>query len=199
MDGDNSILKFALIGGAAYLGYVYLKNSGLWAQWFGGNSFTDAPSLLAYCQANPTGTASYGGQSAACSAWLQAAGQTPAGTTSTTATPAATLSPVQTPAVTPAQHVTPLTVTQLLNAANQNGYAASANTTFTNDQWNWFVKFSPYAIDPNAVVDEDLTPYGYKTGAELTAQQYISLRQQAGVSGIRSRAIGFANPYGWVN
>jgi hypothetical protein len=192
VDGDksNSILKFALIGGAGYLLYVYLQNSGLWSQWFGGgNSFTNASQLLSYCQSNPSGTASFNGQSAACSAWLQAAASQ-----TTTAAPA---SPVQTPAVTPkpSLRVTPLTVTQLLNAVEQNGYPANANATFTNDQWNWFVTTS---IDPNAVVSEDLTPYGYKTGAQLTAAQYIALRQQAGVSGLGFLA-EFRNPYNWVN
>jgi hypothetical protein len=36
--GLGGIVKIGLIGGAAYFGYNYLVNSGLWAEWFGGSA-----------------------------------------------------------------------------------------------------------------------------------------------------------------
>ena len=81
-DTTGTILKVGIIGVAGYLGYQYLQSSGLWAQFFGGNSFTTAAQLISYCQANPTGSATYGGQTAPCSQWMAAAGSS----TSTTST-----------------------------------------------------------------------------------------------------------------
>ena len=185
MENEGGTIKIVLIAVAGYLGYQYLQSSGLWAQWFGsGSSFTTAPALLAYCQANPTGTASFNGQSAPCAAWLQAASQ------QSPAAPATS----QTAVVTPAPNATPLTVTQLLNAVAASGYPSNANTTYTVDQWNYFVTTQ---ISPTAVVT-DLTSVGNISAAQLTAAEYISLRQKAGLSGFRG-SLGYANPYAWVH
>ena len=192
MDDESSIIKLVIVGVAAYLGYNWLQSSGLWAQWFGGSSsFTTAPALLAYCQANPSGTASFNGQSAPCASWMQAAAATaPAGTPTVAAAPSA-VNPTPAPVAAPPAHVTPLTVNQLLNAVAAAGYASSASITFDQDQWNYFVTT---AVDQNAIVDIALP--GYVPGALITAAEYIQMRQQAGVSGIR-RAVGFVSPYGW--
>jgi hypothetical protein len=191
----DSIVKLVLIGAAGYLAYNWLQSSGLWAQWFGGNNFSTAASLLQYCQQNPNGTASFNGQSAPCSAWLKAAQPTaPPATTSSSTTPTPAAGPVSTPVI--QARVTPLTVQSLLNAVAQQGTAATASTTFNSDQWNYFV--TTY-IDHNALVDVDLTPLGYVQGSPLTAQQYISLRQQAGISGLGFARTGtaYSNPYKW--
>lgn len=194
MGDKSSLIKIALVGVAGYLAYQYLQSSGLWAQWFGGNSFTSAAQLLSYCQANPNGTASFNGQSATCSAWLQAEQtanqplptppvQTPAVNpqTQTTASPSTTLTPA--PA---GQHVTPLTVAQLQAVIQKAGY--DPNAKYTEDQFNYFVT---NFIDASAVVDLPLGP----TGSQMTAQQYITYRQQSGVSGLG----GWSNPYAWVH
>lgn len=196
---EGSLLKLALLGAAGYLAYTYLQNSGLWAQWFGGsaaNNFSSASALLQYCQANPSGTASFNGQSAPCASWLQAAagtGTTAAPTSSTTPSPASptTQPAAQTPAVPAAIHVTPLTVNQLMAATSQVGYPANPGMTFNMDQWNYFVTVY---IDPAAVVDVNYS--GYTPGAEITASQYIQYRQAAGVSGL-PRGTGYTNPYRW--
>jgi hypothetical protein len=41
--GLGGIVKIGLIGGAAYFGYNYLVNSGLWAEWFGGSAAAAIP------------------------------------------------------------------------------------------------------------------------------------------------------------
>jgi hypothetical protein len=76
----GTIILVLGIGAAAYLVYQYLQSSGLWAQWFGGaagNVFSDPQKLLAYCAANPTGTATYQAAGSApttapCSQWIAA-------------------------------------------------------------------------------------------------------------------------------
>jgi hypothetical protein len=203
MKDEGGILKLVLLGVAGYLAYQWLQSSGLWAQWFGGNSFTSTSQLLAYCQANPTGTASFNGQSAPCSSWLQAASgaaqpaassSAPAPSSATSPSPAA--GPISTPTVSPSlpAKITPLTVAQLLNAVAQSGSGATAATTFNVDQWNYYV--TTY-IDPTAIVDVDLSAAGYVSGAPLTAQQYISLRQSVGLSGIPAGIGTYRNPYSW--
>lgn len=44
--GMGGLLKIALIGGAGYLGYNYLVNSGMWASWFGGSTTAIPPQSL---------------------------------------------------------------------------------------------------------------------------------------------------------
>ena len=189
MAEDNSIVKYALIGVAAYLGYQWLQSSGLWAEWFGGSSsFTDPTSLLTYCQANPSGSATYGGQTAACSAWMAAAaGSTTPASTGTAPSPAATSTTVS-----PATNVTPLTAAQLMQAAG----VTNASQTLTVDQWNYYVTNK---IAPNATVT-DLSAQGIQRGVNdsVTAAEYISLRHQAGLSGMRPGMAAVRNPYRWV-
>jgi hypothetical protein len=186
---DNQVIKFALIGVGAFLLYEWLQSSGMWAQIFGGaNSFTTPATLLAYCQANPAGSASYGGQTAACSAWMQAAGGS-ASAAVPAPSPAATGS-----TVTPAATVTPLTVAQLLAAA---GLTSTPNATQTVDEWNYYVSNK---ISPTATVT-DLSAQGIQRGVNdsVTAAQYIALRQQAGLSGLKMGLAEVRSPYAWVN
>jgi hypothetical protein len=184
MADESSVIKFALIGVAAYIGYQWLQSSGLWAEIFGGSSFTDTSSLLTYCQANPSGSASYGGQTAACSAWLQAASAQP---TAGSPSPAATSA-----TVTPPANKTPLTAAQLMAAAG----ITNPSQTLTVDQWNYYVTNK---ISAGATVT-DLSAQGIQRGVNdsVTAAQYIALRQQAGLSGLRTGLAAVASPYAWV-
>jgi hypothetical protein len=81
MDEDTKqLIKWGAIGLAGYFVYQWLQNSGLWAQWFGtstaSNSFNTSTALLAYCQANPNGTAIYvdpttgASSTATCAQWI---------------------------------------------------------------------------------------------------------------------------------
>lgn len=77
-DSVKTMIKLSALGVACYLVYQWLQKSGYWAQMFGGgNSFTTPQTLLTYCQANPTGSATYspaGGASttAPCAQWIAA-------------------------------------------------------------------------------------------------------------------------------
>lgn len=42
---SSKLIKFALIGGGAYIAYTYLKSAGLWDQWFGSLLGTSAVAL----------------------------------------------------------------------------------------------------------------------------------------------------------
>jgi hypothetical protein len=79
-ENTKQLIKYGAMAAAAYFVYQWLQNSGLWAQWFGGssstNTFNTSTGLLAYCQANPTGTAIYvdpatgASSTATCAQWL---------------------------------------------------------------------------------------------------------------------------------
>ena len=80
-DQTKQLIKYGAMAAAAYFVYQWLQSSGLWAQWFGGstastNTFNTSTALLAYCQANPTGTAVYvdpttgASSTATCAQWL---------------------------------------------------------------------------------------------------------------------------------
>lgn len=81
-ENTKQLIKYGAMAAAAYFVYQWLQTSGLWAQWFGGasaastNTFNTSTALLAYCQANSTGTAIYvdpstgASSSATCAQWL---------------------------------------------------------------------------------------------------------------------------------
>lgn len=175
-DDTGMIIKLGIFGVGGYLAYQYLQSSGLWAQWFGGG-YSSVSSLLTYCNANPNGTATYGGQTAPCSSWIAAA----RGTSSSTGTPAPTPTPPPSPSPTPTPTpvASSLTVQQLLTAAG----VTDPNTVMTVDEWNWYVS---NRINPNATVT-DLSSVGITRGVNdsITAQAYLNLRQQSGLSGLR--------------
>lgn len=71
-DETNSLIKYAAIGGALFL---------VWKNWPSigpmlgfAPTFTDVPSLQAFCQANPTKSATFNGGTFSCAAWLQELG-----------------------------------------------------------------------------------------------------------------------------
>jgi hypothetical protein len=96
--------------------------------------------------------------------------------------------------VTPAATVTPLTVAQLLAAA---GLTSTPNATQTVDEWNYYVSNK---ISPTATVT-DLSAQGIQRGVNdsVTAAQYIALRQQDGLSGLKMGLAAVRSPYAWVN
>ena len=208
-DTTKTIIKFAAVGVGAYILYNWLQTSGLWAQWFGGNSFTTPQALLTYCQANPNGTAIYVGQngvptSAPCSQWVAAntasgavqpaaaaaappAAAAPAASTTTTAAAAPAPAPTGTPAA-------GSTLTQQLTAAAaKNVLMASGQGTVSD--WNYLLT----QLFPNAPQITNATPAG---DANIGVSQYVTyylglfpdptLGGGAGVS-------GYEEPYQWMN
>lgn len=179
-DGTKTIVKLAAVGGALALAYWYLNKSGMWQQWFGGGStFTDNAQLLAYCAANPTGSATFvdgqgGTYTRTCAQWRAA---NPGG-------PGAIPVPEGNNfAATPKPLVERLRDWAL---ANEILGTDSANM----HQWNYGLR----ELDPNAV--------GYVgEGMEdmITAAQYLERRTQSGLSGLtRPASLEGAMFPGWV-
>lgn len=181
-DSTSSIVKFAIIGVAAYLGYKYLQSSGLWVQWFGGTStFTDPASLQAYCTANPSGTATYNGQTGTCAQWMQAiaAAGTHASNPPTTSNPAPT-----TPTPSPAD----------AQLASNLVAAAKVQPSATMNVWQWnYVLLHMTPTETNLNTSNN--------AQEMTAGQYVAARHAAGLSGLAWAApmLHSQIPYRWVN
>lgn len=93
-----------------------------------------------------------------------------------------------------------VTASQLMQAAN-----ATASTTYDPDQWNYYEKL----INP-AATTSDFSAQGWTRDAsgvpvgpngssnQLTAAQYIALRQQAGLSGFMRGMLGLWDPTGYA-
>lgn len=75
LDEDNSLIKYGAIAGALFLVYKNWQTIGPYLGF--APSFTDQASLQAYCQANPTKSATFNGSTFSCAAWLQAMGVQP--------------------------------------------------------------------------------------------------------------------------
>ena len=167
----DKMLKIALIAGGAYALYVYLQKAGLIAG--STSTFTDTPSLLNYCAANPTASASFnsGGAVASftCAQW--AAANKPA-----SSTPATTSTPGNTVTSTVGQ-VTPLVVQQMIDAT---GLQSSGF-----DGWSWaYQNVTGKTITPDqfsAIVSAG----GGNRSQQITAQQfYALLNSTTGMSGL---------------
>jgi hypothetical protein len=184
---DNSPVKIAIIGVAAYLGYMYLQKSGLWAQWFGGaagsNVFTDPNSLLAYCQANPSGSATYNNQTATCAQWQAAAQKSGAGGSGSSGS---SPTPPSNSAPTPSADDTALAASLVGTAKLQAG--AKMNVW----QWNYILlHMTPTAKNLNTS----------NNASEMTAADYVAARKAAGLSGLAwVRGVGSHSqiPYRWL-
>src|SRR5437899_3337514 len=113
----EDLMKYAIIAGGAYLLYVYLKNSGLWDQWFG----TAHPAPL------PTGTTT------------THPAQTPE---QIAAAAAASAAAVNAAVAANATAVTAAVDQQYLEraAANSNWTADAKGAKLTWDQWNWYLQ-----------------------------------------------------------
>lgn len=128
-DTTKMLFKVALLGLAGYFVYNWLQSSGYWGQIFG---FSSVSQLQTYCTANPSGTATYNGQSATCQQWLSALAAATAPTTApTTTAPAAPAAPATPP---PAAVKSALS-SALANWATQNGYPTSLDMS----QWNYIL------------------------------------------------------------
>lgn len=199
-DKTKTIITVLGIGAAAYLIYQWLQSSGLWAQWFGGalaNTFSNPQQLLAYCQANPTGTATYqaaGGSpiSAPCSSWLSAnATTTPPPTTPSTAATA------QAPSQASAGLSIPSNLTVTPNINNSLSGDVILNGVSTNLS----------IITGNAGQSAGVI---YNTAGQDITSQFTAAQQQqliaaftaaphnAGVSGLDG-GYWAQNPYAWKN
>jgi len=185
---SGGIIKVALIAVGGYLLYEWLNSSGLLAQFGIGNSFTTSASLLQYCQANPTGSATYNGYTLPCSQWLTAATPAPA---PVTANPISTTPVTSAPSPAPmSSAVSSFSAAQLLAAAG----TSNPNQTYTVDQWNFLLQ----KMSPSEQVS-DLSNVGIVRGVNdtMTAAQYIANRSKAGLSGLGFLGAFNDNPYSW--
>jgi hypothetical protein len=200
-DSTKTIIKILGVAAGAYLLYEFLQKSGMWAQWFGSaavNSFTDPAKLLAYCAANPTGSATYVDSSgkpstAPCAQWLAANAQAPAPTTTTTTT--TTTPPAHPASVAPAAGSTLIARLQALAFANP----ALGQDKATVDQWNWILTHEW----PNTVGIDSETPAGHNAiGAAEYVGYYLALGLNdptLATAGGGAGMSGYADdPYAWV-
>ncbi|MBF6570478.1 MAG: hypothetical protein IVW54_16550 [Candidatus Binataceae bacterium] len=187
----KAFVTIAVIGGALYLVYVYLRKSGTWDKWFapaiGGNEFTDEAALLAYCNlqnlalddgglavfVDSTGTR----HSDTCANWIRSQGK--AGMASVAASH---------PGVDPA-------VLEKLRAAAASSPILGCDRANV-DQWNLLLQ----ELDPTAQTS-DLASAGVQRGQNdvMNALTYLSLRCQCGLSQVAPPDIAFHNPMSWVN
>jgi hypothetical protein len=179
---DSGAIKIAAVAVGAYLLYEWLQSSGLWAQWFGGNSFTTTSALDTYCSANPTATASMtvNGQnaSAPCSQWLSALQSSAVPTTAPSSSPAGS-----TPATTaPVSAVDPNLAAQLTAGMQKQ----VGRTIGTISEWNWVLQ---NIVKSSLPIITASTPYGT---SQISATQYLQEQQSLGMSGL-----GFTSPYSW--
>jgi hypothetical protein len=182
MPDKKLIIQIAIGATAAGLLYWWLQKSGLWAQMFSPNTFSDPSKLLAYCQSNPQGQAIFIDQAgqqhtAACSRWLLVNGSTPAPITET--------DNFSTP-------VDPALLSALQNAALSN--PALGQDLGNIDQWNLLLQ----SVDPTAE-SGDLTHLGVSTTDMMTAQQFLMLRVKAGLNSLAPQEQTSETPYAWTN
>jgi hypothetical protein len=188
----NSLLKFLIVGVAGYIAYDWLQTSGLWAQWFGGvQTFTTPATLLAYCQANPSASASYNGQTGTCVQWQQAAGAQPATAAAVISPAASTPAAATSPAASEPSAADVALANSLVTAAK-----TSASTTMNVWQWNYILQhLNPSEANLNTSNNAQL----------VTAAQYVALRTASGLSGLGvvmptfPRAMAHSQiPYRWL-
>lgn len=177
-DTTKMIVKVAVVGVAAYLGYRYLQSSGLWAKWFGAsNSFSDPNLLLSYCQANPTLTATFTGGSAPitqpCQNWINAV---------STPSPVPVVPPSQTPVVNPPA----LSDIQAKVVAAAGGPGVTLNA----DGWNYY-----WGLVTGVPQTADLFPAGNRD-ALMTFAAYLAARASQGLTG--RLPMRLASPYPWI-
>ncbi len=195
-DNTKMLLKFFAVGAGGILLYVYLKNNGMLPAILGGtasNSFTNPAQLMAYCQANPTGTAIYvdaqGIQhTAPCSQWLSANSSV-----SSAPSPSGGSAPTTSlPVATQGAAINSTVLAQLRAAAIAN--VALGSDRANVDQWNYFLA----QIEPGAVTT-DLSSVGIQRGVNDTmdASTYLATRARAGLAGMSQPQE--SDPYAWVN
>lgn len=210
-DDMKSLIKILGVAAGAYLLYQWLNSSGLWAQWFGGgNSFSNAQQLLAYCQANPSGSATFvnpqtgQSQTATCAAWMQANGAAPtstAGATTTTTNP-----PPQTSAATASvQPAAASTMVPRLEAAAVANPVLGGNSANVS-QWNFLLG----QIWPSAPQISVTTPAGNNSIDAATYVGYylgqgfpdpsLTATQTTGGGGAGMQGVAYQDdPYSWRN
>jgi hypothetical protein len=174
-DNTKQLIKYGAMAAAAWFVYDWLQSSGLWAQWFGttaaaaSNSFNNSASLIAYCQANPSGTAVYidpaTGQSsiATCAQWIAS---NPAVAAST---PTSTASAPQSQAI----------------AAMQ---AANGSDSATLDVWSYYWQNNPTFSG---------APSGYGVNGSISATQFNQILGLNG--GNREATVSAEQFVAWVN
>jgi hypothetical protein len=202
--GASGIIIALGVAAAGYLVYQWLQSSGLWAQWFGGatsgNTFSTPATLLAYCQANPNGTAIYqavGGAptSAPCSQWIAAQA---APSASAVPVAGATTTPVSVPApVTSTPNSAGLVIPSNLTVSPNINNSLSGNVTINGASTNLSI------ITANLGQSAGLI---YNTAGQDITNQFSTAEQQALVSAFLAANGGLAGlgwmsstetPYGW--
>ena len=194
-DDTKQLIKYAAIAAAAYFVYEWLQTSGLWAQWFGTtaatNTFTDPTLLMNYCQANPTGSATYTvngvSNTATCSQWIA----------SNSATPVQTAPIVATNLATNYQQA----IAQMQTAAG--------NDSQNLDNWSYFwqngVPFAGaptgYAVPGSISADQMnqmIALNGGNRDANISAEQFVAwVNQTGGATGL-SALMSANEAYDWV-
>jgi hypothetical protein len=196
-DDSLTIVKYAAIGVGLYMLYEWLQSSGMWAQLFGGSSFSTPATLLTYCQANPTGSATYTGgatpTTATCAAWVAAnASTSTTAAPSTTSTPTTTTAPPAEASIVPAAGSTLVSRLQAAAFASAALGADSANVS----QWNYLLQ----QIWPSAPIILNSTPAGT---ASIPAATYVGYYLAQGFADPSLAAAGVSgydeNPYRWAN
>jgi len=187
-DTTKMLIKVALLGLAGYFVYNWLQNSGLWGEYFGFSSVTQ---LQTYCAQNPSGTATYNGQSATCAQWTAAlAAASPSTTASTSTTP--TTPPVQTTQTSAPAEANLTTAEQSLVTSLNNAAVQSGNQTLlTVSQWNWLMN---NVTNPGSSAAQ-LPQFG---NATIDAGTYVAARSSGGfgLSGFRPALV--QRPYRWM-
>jgi hypothetical protein len=187
---QKTLVTIAVVGGAGVLIYLYLSKSGKLSQWFGSdptNSFTDETSLLAYClkqnlQVDNGGQAvfvdSTGAQhTASCADWLSAQQNQSGGAQ------AAGLS-----AADVAQQNPAIDRTLLMNL-RQAAMAVLGKDLANIPQWNLMLR----------ELDQQAAPLESDQVGNMTAEQYLALRIDAGLTQLAPQPESYTNPAAWVN
>ena len=182
----TSMIKPVLIFGALFVLYEWLKSSGLWGQLTGGSQsisssasqqFTTTSDLLKYCAANPNASAGINGQNAPCSQWLSAASS------------ASVASPPQPSGTTPPATAPVIDQTLAANLTNMM-QSSQGRTMGTVSEWNWL--YTHLENNPNApiLVGASQAEQSVTMNQQITASQYLTLRSQAGLSGLKFAGMG---------
>jgi hypothetical protein len=159
-----------MIAVAAYFVYDWLVSNGYLGSTVAAasNAFTDPASLMNYCQANPTGSASYNGSLATCASWIAA---------NSPASPAP--APVAPTSSNPYQQ------------AIQAMQAAAGNDSQNLDGWSYYWQNAPtFASAPSGFgVSGSISPAqmgnivslaGGNRNSNVSAEQFVQWVQQSG-------------------
>ncbi len=161
----EDLIKYALIAGGAYLAYMYLKNSGLWDQWFG-----VAPAVAP-----------------------QPAAGTPVLVVDNSAKIAADAKAISDAAAAESAHTAATVDERILERLAADADYAKGSTTnrLTWDEWNWYLAKwdSPTSTARTGPIVAHQMYASEEVGlsrplSPITAEQYHSLKKAKGLEGL---------------